>query len=161
MITKTKSHSITTVIISRNFNDFWIQAKYYGKKPSKFDAEEPVENFEELLDNDIFDKFTCFDQKFVGDVNHNFEEFNKVLRLELSSFRPGLPDSLLGLKLQNICVTASGPGFRFQKLVFKFVPKHIGLKQCSSDSIILDIGDIINLKILDWYHPCYPGNKFL
>jgi len=136
-------------------------AKYYGKKPSKFDAEEPVENFEELLDNDIFDKFTCFDQKFVGDVNHNSEEFNKVLRLELSSFRPGLPDSILGLKLQNICVTATGPGFRFQKLVFKFVPKHIGLKQCSSDSIIIDIGDIINLKILNWYHPCNPGNKFL
>ena len=135
--------------------------EYYGKKPSNFDAEEPVENFEELLDNDTFDKFTCFDQKFVGDVNHNSEEFNKVLRLELSSFRPGLPDSILGLKLQNICVTATGPGFRFQKLVFKFVPKHIGLKQCSSDAVTLDIGEISNLKIFDWYHPRYPENTFV
>ena len=64
------------------------------------------------------------------------------------------------MKLQNICVTATGPGFRFQKLVFKFVPKHIGLKQCSSDAVTLDIGDISNLKIFNWYHPRYPENTF-
>ena len=156
---KTKDQ-YTYVLIS-NFIYFSIQAKQYGKKPARVNVEEPVDNFEQLLDIDIFNNYGCLNQKFVGDVNQNSEEFNKVFRLELSSFRPGLPDSILGMKLQNICVTATGPGFRFQKLVFKFVPKHIGLKQCSSDTITVDIGDITNQKILNWYHPCYPNNKFL
>lgn len=123
--------------------------------------EEPVDNFEQLLDIDTFNKYASFGKEFARDVNHNSQEFNKILRLELSSFRPGLPDSILGMKLQNICVTATGPGFRFQKLVFKFVPKHIGLKQCSSDAVTLDIGEISNLKIFDWYHPRYPENTFV
>ena len=127
----------------------------------KFKDEEPVDSFEQLLDIDTFNKYTSFGKEFVGDVNHNSQEFNKILRLELSSFRPGLPDSILGMKLQNICVTATGPGFRFQKLVFKFVPKHIGLKQCSSDAVTLDIGEISNLKIFYWYHPRYPETTFV
>ena len=129
-----------------------------GTKKNNWDLGEAVDSFEQLLDSETFDHYITFDNEFSGDVNYNPEEFNHVLRLELSSFRPGLPDTILGMKLQNVCVTATGPGFRYQKLVFKFVPKHVGLTQCSSDSVTLDIGDVTNIKILKWYHPCYPNS---
>ena len=131
-----------------------------GTKKNNWDlgGGEVVDSFEQLLDSETFDRYITFDNKYTGDVNYNPEELNHVLRLELSSFRPGLPDTILGMKLQNVCVTATGPGFRYQKLAFKFVPKHVGLAQCSSDSVTLDIGDITNIKILQWYHPCYPNS---
>ena len=138
-------------------NTFVLQGNQYSAtKKIACDRNEPVENFEQLLDAETFDNYTNFGNSPVGDINFNPEEWNTVLRLELSSFRPGLPDSILGMKLQSICITATGPGFRYQKLVFKFVPEHVGLKQCSSDSVTLDIGDITSIKILKWYHPSYP-----
>ena len=92
----------------------------------------------------------------VSDIHVNLEEYNTILRLESSSFRPRLPDTVMGMKLQNVCMTATGPGFRYQKLVLKFVPRHVGLKQCSSELVTVDIGDINSVKILKWYHPAYP-----
>ena len=146
--------------VNYGFCYYVFQAHYYRRKQKRVgNVKEPVESFEQLLDPETFDDYTTFKDESVGDVNYNPDEFNKVLRLELSSFRPGLPDAILGMKLQSVCVTATGPGFRYQKLVFKFVPKHIGLKQCSSDAVTLDINDITNLKILNWYHPCYPSSN--
>ena len=142
------------------FRNYIFQAHYYRRKQKRVgNLKGPVESFEQLLDPETFDVYTTFKDECVGDVNCNSEEFNKVLRLESSSFRPGLPDATLGMKLQSVCVTATGTGFRYQKVVLKFVPRHIGLKQCSSDAVTLDISDITNLKILKWYHPCYPSSN--
>ena len=117
--------------------------------------DELVDSFEELLDDYNFR--LNIENEFDGDIHSNAEEHTKVLRLETMSFCPGLTGAILGMKLQEVCVTATGQGFRYQKLVLKFVPMHVGLKQCSSESVIIDINDICNVKILDWYHPCYPN----
>ena len=151
-VTITPSHSIIG-------NGILQIHQYRNKKDKLISPEEPVDNFEQLLDTETFDYYTSSNDDSVCDVNYNPEESNMVLQLELSSFRPGLPDTILGMKLQSVCVTATGPGFRYQKLSFKFVPQHVGLKQCSSDTIPIDIGDVCNIKILKWYHPCYPHTK--
>ena len=90
--------------------------QYRNKKDKLISPEEPVDNFEQLLDTETFDYYTSSNDDSVCDVNYNPEESNMVLELELSSFRPGLPDTILGMKLQSVCVTATGPGFRYQKL---------------------------------------------
>ena len=111
------------------------------------------------MDVDEFD-FNLADDDFSNnDINTNPEEHNKILRIETASFRPGLPDAIMGMKLQNVCITATGPGFRYQKLVLRFVPRHVGLKQCSSDLVNVDVSDISSIKILDWYHPSYPTSN--
>ena len=58
--------------------------QYRGKKERLISPEEPVDNFEQLLDTENFDYYISPDDDSVCDVNYNPEESKRVLQLELN-----------------------------------------------------------------------------
>lgn len=99
-----------------------------------------------------------------ADVDVSHEESCKLLQLDCDAFSL-LPGAIPGLKILDINVTSSGEGFRYQKVTMTMGPPHLRVEKDSKGrytafsphSISLSIGNIMAIRLLDWFHPLYTG----
>lgn len=93
--------------------------------------------------------------EILDDVSANQDEYCQVLQVTCKDFIPVPP--VLGLTLTSVMFTLSS-GFIHHKLQLGF---NTGVQSClrttdggTGVSVILD--PVINVKVLDWWHPLYP-----
>jgi hypothetical protein len=87
------------------------------------------------------------------DIQFNPEEGCRLLHIHSDAFSM-VPSQIVGQKLTDVCLTMTGQGFRYQKLSMSFIPAHSRSIQCS-DLNTVDVHNIVNMKIVSWYHPLY------
>lgn len=98
------------------------------------------------------------------DVGISSEEKCLLLHLDTNAFS-FLPGSLIGLKVHDVNVTSCGEGFRYQKVNLILGPLHIrSEKDCygrvnilTSNSVTVSIGNVVAIRLLEWFHPLYIG----
>ena len=74
-----------------------------------------------------------------------------------------LPGELIGKKVLDVVITSTGEGFRYRKVCLIFGQPHIRAEKdfqgkmnlLTPHTSTVTIGNIVNIRILDWYHPLY------
>ena len=84
---------------------------------------------------------TTFDLFSPEDLNHNLEDGCSLLRIVCDDFSV-VSSNVVGQKLNDVCLTMTGVGFRYQKLTLSFVPIHSRL-----ESFTFTVKYMPNLKV--------------
>ncbi|KRT83271.1 hypothetical protein AMK59_3706 [Oryctes borbonicus] len=95
--------------------------------------------------------------EMLEDVTANCEEHCRILEVSCKYFI-AIP-TIQGLTLNSALMTLS-PTFRHHKLqmVFGSGATYVSHKPIGSSTTTVIIDGVINVKILDWWHPSYPHN---
>lgn len=93
--------------------------------------------------------------ELLEDVAANVEENCRVLQITCLSFIPVL--SVQGLFLTSVGVTLS-QGFRHNRVQLIFNTNLMHGKSTTEGTVCILLDPVINVRILDWWHPLYPHN---
>ncbi|XP_043271807.1 transmembrane protein 183 [Venturia canescens] len=82
-------------------------------------------------------------------VSANTEDGCRILRV--SCLKYGMVPLVMGLTLQTVKVTLS-PGFDHHRIQLNFGTSYIP----KTPTQVILLTSVVDLKVLDWWHPCYP-----
>ncbi|KAL1506441.1 hypothetical protein ABEB36_005807 [Hypothenemus hampei] len=98
--------------------------------------------------------------EILEDITANPDEDCRVLKVSCLHFNP--VESVVGLTLKSVSLTvSSAPMFLYQRLQLIFSSGIGSSSKLSAgpDSTTVILDPVINIKILDWWHPLYPVNR--
>lgn len=114
--------------------------------------------------------------EILDDISANPDEHCRVLQVSCLHFCPVPPtlgtftyyccpssikDYFIGLALKSVSLTlSSAPKFQYHRLqlVFDTAARSSSNLRGGADSVTLILDPVINIKVLDWWHPLYPGS---
>ncbi|XP_066251899.1 transmembrane protein 183 [Euwallacea similis] len=95
--------------------------------------------------------------EILDDISANPDEHCRLLEVSCLHFNPVQP--VLGLVLKSVSLTlSSSPKFRYYRLQLIFATTASNLRG-GADSVTVILDPVINIKVLDWWHPLYPVGR--
>ncbi len=136
-------------------------AKYVEDNIQQDTSKDLPENFDDERENGNDEEERILPKL---DIRLSDEESKWLLVIDSESYAMVSP-TISAKKLLQLRLTATGPGYIYQKASLTFGPRHLRTDKDwtgrvvnhSCETIVADVGSVLAIKALPWYHPSYFG----